>query len=304
SAIAGAILRREFPWPYHEPLLDLIQLERPLIYNVLKWAYLLMLYTTPLILFSGLASLRSMFGVRWRRPSRAPLPPYPPPAQRRDLFLVIGELHHPTRVGPSGNPRWLVIPDRRLCTGIAVFGAIGSGKTTCCMYPFANQLLAWRAQEPAHKIGALILEVKGSFCYQARQILAQHKRAADYLEIGMGSKVRYNPLHNDLHPYVLAYAMAALLNNIFGRGHEPFWHQANTDLVMWTILRYRPLYDYVTLFDAYRAGVDPEEMAARLKKGAATFQPRGESVNTVQTECVLVTRHDYLGEPTLNLFPF
>src|SRR5262249_29286133 len=147
-------------------------------------------------------------------------------------------------------------------------------------------------------------EVKGSFCYQARQILAQHKRAADYLEIVMGSKVRYNPLHNDLHPYVLAYAMAALLNNIFGRGHEPFWQQAYTELVMGTVLIYRTLYDHDTLFDVYRAVGDPEELAARLKEGATKFQPSGESVNRVQAECLLVTRHDSLREPTLNLFAF
>ncbi len=45
---------------------------------------------------------------------------------------------------PVENPRWLTIPERGLYTGIAVFGAIGTGKTSGCMYPFAEQLLAYR----------------------------------------------------------------------------------------------------------------------------------------------------------------
>ena len=40
---------------------------------------------------------------------------------------------------------------------------------------------------------------------------------------------RFNPLHNDLDAYALAYGIASLLNNLFGRGKEPFWQQAYTN---------------------------------------------------------------------------
>jgi hypothetical protein len=33
-----------------------------------------------------------------------------------------------------------MVPDRGLYTGIAIFGAINSGKTSCCMYLFAEQI--------------------------------------------------------------------------------------------------------------------------------------------------------------------
>ena len=46
---------------------------------------------------------------------------------------------------PSESPQWLVIPERGLFTGVAILGAIGSGKTSCCMYPFAEQILAYNA---------------------------------------------------------------------------------------------------------------------------------------------------------------
>jgi hypothetical protein len=82
---------------------------------------------------------------------------------------VVGEVHHPRKQVPSETPRWLVIPERGLFTGIAIVGAVGSGKTASCMYPFAEQILAYRAEEPDRRIGGLILEVKGDFCGKGRK---------------------------------------------------------------------------------------------------------------------------------------
>ena len=57
-----------------------------------------------------------------------------------------------------------MIPERGLYTGIAIFGAVGSGKTSACMHPFARQLLGWQATKPELRAAALVLEVKGDFC--------------------------------------------------------------------------------------------------------------------------------------------
>ena len=46
------------------------------------------------------------------------------------------------------------IPWRALFTGIGIFGAVGSGKTTCCMYPLAEQLVAYR--RPERRMGGFI----------------------------------------------------------------------------------------------------------------------------------------------------
>ena len=40
-----------------------------------------------------------------------------------------------------------------------IVGAIGSGKTSACMYPFVQQLLSWQADRPERRASALILEV-------------------------------------------------------------------------------------------------------------------------------------------------
>src|SRR5438034_11729892 len=115
-----------------------------------------MLFTTPYIGLSLLFSLAYIFigGEGASRPG-GKLPPYPEAANRDQLFLVIGELHHPRRPEPAENPRWLVVPERGLFTGVAIFGAIGSGKTSGCMLPFAEQILACRPQALEKRGGGL-----------------------------------------------------------------------------------------------------------------------------------------------------
>ena len=40
-------------------------------------------------------------------------------------------------------PRWLTIPERGLYTGVAIIGAIGTGKTSASMYPYVEQLVGY-----------------------------------------------------------------------------------------------------------------------------------------------------------------
>ena len=82
------------------------------------------------------------------------------------------------------NPRWLVIPERGLYTGMAIVGAIGTGKTSACMYPYVEQLLAYRAERCRRaRSAASILDVKGDFCRHVQRILERHGRAEDYVEV-------------------------------------------------------------------------------------------------------------------------
>jgi hypothetical protein len=115
------------------------------------------------------------------------------------------------------------------------------------MYPFTEQILAYRAADPHRCAAGLVLEVKGDFCYKVRTMLKKHGRQEDYFEINLDCPYRYNPLHDDLEAYALAYGIASLLHNLFGRGKEPFWQQAYTNLVKFIILMHKVNYNYVTL---------------------------------------------------------
>ena len=87
----------------------------------------------------------------------------------------------------------------------------------------------------------------------------------------LSSPYRYNPLHNELEAYALAYGIASLLNNLFGRGKEPFWQQAYTNLVKFIILLHKVLYDYVTLFDVYECAINPHKLEAKIAEGEELF---------------------------------
>ena len=107
------------------------------------------------------------------------------------------------------------------------------------------------------------LKLKGDFCGKVKEILAKRGRADDYIEIGLDSEWAYNPLHNDLDGYALAYGIASLLNNLFGKGKEPFWQQAYTNLVKFIIILHQVGFGYVTLFDVYESAISHECLKER-----------------------------------------
>ena len=179
--------------------------------------------------------------------------------------LVIGEVHHPTKAQEIIRPEWLTIPERGLYTGIAIFGAVGSGKTSACMHPFATQLFGWQATDPQKRPAGLVLEVKGDFCYDVRAILDAAGRGDDYIELGLGGSWQWNPLHSTLDSYSLAYTVATLLNQLFGKSKEPFWQQAYTNLVRWVIeLHWSLPGRWCTFRDVYHLAIDPQAFADRI----------------------------------------
>jgi hypothetical protein len=295
AAVAGWVALSRWPFPKDHPLLQLVLWHRPYLFYGLKYAYLTLCFTTPYITLSFLASLAYIFLVRSERPvGLAPLPPYPAAADRQALSLIIGEVHHPKRPEPAPHPTWLTIPERGLYTGIAVLGAVGSGKTSGCMYPFAEQVLAYRARDKSRRIGGLILEVKGDFCHKVGKILKTYGRGADYIELSLHSDYRYNPLYNDLDAYALAYGIASLLNNLYGKGKEPFWQQAYTNLVKFVILLYKVLYDYVTLFDVYQGAINPDLLEEKIKEAEERFA----------VDFVLIGIETFLAHRELETYPF
>src|SRR5262249_4543386 len=105
---------------------------------------------------------------------------------------------------------------------------------------------------------------------------------------------RYNPLYNDLDAYALAYGIASLLNNLYGKGKEPFWQQAYTNLVKFVILLHKVLYDYVTLFDVYQGAINPALLEEKIKEGEDRFA----------FESVLIGIEEFLAHRELETHPF
>ncbi len=265
-----SFVRRPFPMLGESPLLDLMDYYTPNFYGwVMLWYYV-----SPfvLVMLVGLIVL-SVWKV-WlegRRRDFAPfgtLPAWPLSPQQTGPAIVVGEVHHPVEAREIFSPSWLTIPERGLYTGVAIFGAVGSGKTSACMHPFARQLLSWKAANLQKRAAALVLEVKGDFCHDIRRILADAGRGKDYIELGMNGHWQWNPLSAWwLDSYSLAYTVSSLLNQLFGKGKEPFWQQAYTNLVRWIIELHRALPErWVTLQQVYRCAIDPDLFAATIKR--------------------------------------
>ena len=277
-----------YPLPMDNVFLEIMALRNPAVLQLLGYTYATFWFTTPFLATSLLLSVLAIVAYHRLPSTRAhPLPQYPLPEHRPTPTLVLGEAHFTSTPTRAPDPTWLTIPQRGLYTGVMILGAMGTGKTSACMYPYVNQLLRWRADDPERKLGGLVLEVKGDFCHQVRSMLAQAGRHDDYLEVGLDTGVCYNPLHNDLDPYAVAYAVATLLNNLFGKSKEPFWQQAYTDLLKFVISLRRITDGYTTLAEVYRYIIEDDKIDKNIRTLKAQFgQPQ---------EMIAIRCEDYQG---------
>ena len=134
GSIVGAALFRRYPFPDYEPTVRLLAAQAGWLFHTLRYSWQLMMFTTPTAVFSLLLSFGFVF-TRKKERAAGTLPPFP---NLQRLGVVLGEVHHARRVERAEHPNWLVIPERGLYTGICMVGAIGSGKTTGAMRPYAR----------------------------------------------------------------------------------------------------------------------------------------------------------------------
>ncbi|MDE0476204.1 MAG: hypothetical protein OXI50_16755, partial [Gammaproteobacteria bacterium] len=291
AAFTWSILSRSFPAPGDEPLLDLIALEDPVFYSLIRGWFLV----APAVLAGGALLMATSMRRLWldspatrRLPGRGVLPPWPASPADPTLCLVVGEVHHPTEARETTRPEWLTLPERGLFTGIAIFGAVGTGKTSACMRPFADQLLSWQADDPTRRAAGLVLEVKGDFCHDIRAVLEQAGRPDDYLELGIGGRWQWNPLASEMDSYSLAYTVATLLNQLFGKSKEPFWQQAYTNLIRWLIELHRALPErWCTFRDLYHCAIDPDHIAKEIARARSFSDPPPVNDVVIATESFL-----------------
>ena len=154
AATVGAWGLHVYPVQSDDVFLALIELRKPALFQVLAYGYATLWFTTPFFLASLLTSVLAIAVYRHAPTARCrDLPPYPEPETREHPSLVLGETHRLTTPGRAAEPTWLTIPQRGLYTGIMILGAVGTGKTSACMYPYVDQLLRWRAHDADGKVG-------------------------------------------------------------------------------------------------------------------------------------------------------
>ena len=250
--------------PEHHPILVILRANSPNLYVFWLWAGRL----APGILCFFVWQIGASVVNLWlahllEERTRGQLPPWPLSEDDDGPGLVIGEKHYPVDLKEHHHPTWCVMPEKGLYTGLAIFGAIGTGKTSSCMYPFVRQLLTWQHNDSEKRVAGLVLEVKGDFCYDVQEMLKEYGRLDDYMEIGTGEdSKRWNPMNCPwLDTYSLAYSLASIVNQLFGAGKDPFWQQAYTNVIRWIIQAYRVFPDpWFTFHDIYNCMIEKEAL--------------------------------------------
>jgi len=209
---------------------------------------------------------------------------------------VLGEQHHRTSPARAPIPRWLVIPERGLYTGVAIIGAIGTGKTSACLYPYVEQLFTYRADDSRAEGWRPRPRSERRFSASTSVASSRTTVAATTISKSVSTPATgTNPLHNDLDAYALAYGIATLMTNLFGKGKEPFWQQASTNLVKFVILLHQILDDYVTLFQVYEHVINPDKLAPSSQTGSGASPPGLAASRSTSGEHLMTGAAHHLG---------
>lgn len=258
SILLGALCfwmwTRTHNWVLGDPFLLTVEFRAPWVYEFVQWARRILNFTTPALfayfMISGISTARARknkvvtFGGK--------LPDYDEPGERGELYLTVGEMHKEKELGASENPTWVEIPEKGLVTGVAIIGATGSGKTSGIMYPAIEQLFGCWPHASEKRLAGMVLEVKGDLCHRVKATLDACGRSEDYVEIGLDSGWLYNPLASNISPYEIGFAVGSMIENAFGKSHEPFWRSAYSDAIAHAIIILRLADGYATFLDVYR----------------------------------------------------
>jgi len=230
ASLGLALAHRALAWLCSLSGWPLLVAQEPVTARYLTGVLVLPLPFVGAILAGALLNFAEVHGLAGpqRRPRR-PLPPYPFDPHKTQL--VIGETHQQDG-SRSEQPDWLVLPEKGLYTGILITGATGSAKTSAAQYPFTAQLIHLHADDPARKMGGLIIDAKGNYADFVREQCKLAGRLPDYYEVSLTSGVRWNIIGRpDLNAAALGGHIADMIENVQGTSlADPFWHQEAKDL--------------------------------------------------------------------------
>ena len=160
-----------------------------------------------------------------------------------------------------------------------ILGAVGTGKTSACMYPVRGPVAALaggRRRPEAGRPGAggegRLLPAGAHHAASARVAPTTTSRSGST----RASATTRCTTTSTRTPWPTP--IATLLNNLFGKSKEPFWQQAYTDLLKFVILLRRITDGYTTFAEVYRYILDDTQIDRDIRRLKASLDDPPEVV--------------------------
>jgi hypothetical protein len=176
----------------------------------------------------------------------------------KNLSLLIGKTNDLTPI---------IIPESSLYQNILITGTIGTGKTSCAIYPFTKQLIQYQAQNLDLKLGMLILDVKGNYYEKVTEYAKKFGRENDLMIIQLNGNIKYNPLDKpNLKPAVLANRLKTILTLFSKNNSESYWLD-KAEQVLTECIKLCRLYNngYVTFAELHKLITIPNYYSKKLE---------------------------------------
>ena len=227
--------------------------DNPLLWKYLKISFIFFYIFSNFIILNSLISRFHIFPPNQKQSSQ-------PSQNSSSLKLLIGK-------NMTSNQK-IYLPESGLYQNFLITGTIGTGKTSSAMYPFTEQFIRFNSLNPNKKLGILILDVKGNYFKQVKQFAKQNHLEKDIIEIGLNSKIRYNPLHKpNLNPIVLANRLKTILLLFSENNSESFWID-KAEQVLAECIKLCRLYNngYVTFIEIHKLITEPDYYKSKIEK--------------------------------------
>ena len=169
-------------------------------------------------------------------------------------------------IGNTENNLPIVIPESSLYQNILITGTIGTGKTSCAIYPFTKQLLQYQADNLDLKLGMLILDVKGNYYKKVTEYAKKFGREQDLMIIELNGNIRYNPLDKpNLKPAILANRLKTILTLFSQNNGESYWLD-KAEQVLTECIKLCRLYNngYVTFVELHKLITIPNYYSKKI----------------------------------------
>lgn len=222
------------------------------------WLYIKKIYIICSFI-SALICLNSIYNSLFKkRKTETPYLKYSKNKNSKNLSLLIGK---------TENNLPIVIPEPSLYQNILITGTIGTGKTSCAIYPFTKQLLAYQANNLDLKLGMLILDVKGNYYKKVTEYAKKFGREQDLMVIELNGNIRYNPLDKpNLKPAILANRLKTILTLFSQNNGESYWLD-KAEQVLTECIKLCRLYNngYVTFVELHKLITIPNYYSKKIE---------------------------------------